>query len=68
MSASGDDGEIYYTLLGIRLDGVPSVVDVVYAPLPSALSRARALFKEHASCISIEIWRDSGLVERLARP
>lgn len=66
MDAS-EEAESYYTLLGIRADGVASVVDVVMAALPRARARARDLLSEHASCISVEVWREANMVDRLAR-
>lgn len=60
--------EQFYTLLGVRPDGVASVVDLIAAPdLPFARDRARALLREHASCHVVELWQDGGLVEQLSR-
>jgi len=70
-----DDGAVdqaasedVYTLLGVRPDGVASVVDLVVTPeLPAARARAAALLREHASCAVVEMWRDGALVEQFAR-
>jgi len=60
--------EQFYTLLGVRPDGVASVVDLVAASdLPYARDRARALLREHASCHLVEVWRDGAMIEQLAR-
>jgi hypothetical protein len=57
-----------YTLLGVRPDGVASVVDLVAVEdALMARSRARALLREHLSCNLVEVWRDGDLVERLSR-
>jgi hypothetical protein len=57
-----------YTLLGVRADGVASVVDLVAAVDPlMATRRAQALLREHQSCDLVEVWRDGALVEQLAR-
>jgi hypothetical protein len=59
--------EEVYTLLGVRRDGVASVVDLV-ADVPGHVhERAEALLKEHASCVAVEVWRDGGLVEKVQR-
>ena len=56
------------TLLGVRGDGVASIVDLMPAEgLPAVRSRARRLLEEHASCRVIEVWRGGALVEELAR-
>ncbi len=58
-----------FTLLGVRDDGIASVVDLVAADsLPDVRRRARWLLKEHASCHVVEVWRDGALVEELGRP
>jgi hypothetical protein len=58
--------EILYTLLGVRPDGVASVVDLVAAEdLNFARDRARALLREHRSCTSVELWREGAFVEQL---
>lgn len=60
--------EPVFTLLGVRPDGVASVVDLVPAPdLPRARDRAQALLREHASCNRVEVWRDGALVDELSR-
>lgn len=60
--------EQYYTLLGVRPDGVASVVDLVAADsLGLVLTRAEAMLREHLSCNHIEVWRDGALLEQLAR-
>ena len=68
MSQGADtiDTEVF-TLLGVRRDGVASVVDLVADDVVSARRRAQALLTEHASCEAVEVWRDGGLVERVAR-
>ena len=63
-----EGAEQYYTLLGVRPDGVASVVDLVAADnLGSARTRARALLREHLSCNHVEVWRDGALLDQLAR-
>ena len=56
-----------YTLLGVREDGVASVVDLVAEGASFAHRRAEALLQEHASCEAVEVWRDGGLVEKVSR-
>ena len=56
-----------YTLLGVRGDGIASVVDLVADDAESARRRAEALLKEHASCEAVEVWRDGGLIEKIER-
>jgi len=56
-----------FTLLGVRRDGVASVVDLVADGPADVRLRAEALLKEHASCEAVEIWRDGGLVEKILR-
>jgi hypothetical protein len=57
-----------FTLLGVRGDGVASVVDLMAADsLPDVLSRAEWLLKEHASCRVIEVWLGGALLEECAR-
>jgi hypothetical protein len=56
-----------YTLLGVRRDGVASVVDLVADGPADARHRAEALLKEHASCEAVEVWRAGGLVEKILR-
>lgn len=54
-----------YTLLGVRADGVASVVDLVPASdLAFARQRALAMLAEHESCRSIEVWFDGSMVEQ----
>jgi len=63
-----DVTEDVYTLLGVRRDGVASVVDLVATPeLPTVRARAEALLREHASCETVEVWRGGALVEQLDR-
>ena len=46
-----EDPETFYTLLGVRPDGVASIVDLVAAEDPlMARRRAQALLREHLSC------------------
>jgi hypothetical protein len=60
--------ETFYTLLGVRPDGVASVVDLVAAEdLLMARRCAHALLREHQSCNLVEVWRDGALVEQLKR-
>ena len=60
--------ETFYTLLGVRPDGVASVVDLVAAEdLLMARRCAHALLREHQSCDRVEVWRDGALVEQLKR-
>ena len=59
--------EEVYTLLGVRPDGVASVVDLVADDADRAHHRAAALLREHASCDAVEIWRDGVLVETVGR-
>ena len=57
-----------FTLLGVRGDGIASVVDLVAAEaLSDVRLRAQWLLKEHASCRVVEVWRDGALVEELGR-
>ncbi|MDB5444479.1 MAG: hypothetical protein JWP86_1109 [Phenylobacterium sp.] len=56
-----------FTLLGVRRDGVASVVDLVADDPAGARRRAEALLKEHASCEAVEVWRDGGLFEKIVR-
>ena len=61
------DDEVF-TLLGVRRDGVASVVDLVPADgLSAARDRARALLREHDSCETVEVWQGGALVEELPR-
>jgi len=63
-----DSTEEVFTLLGVRGDGVASIVDLVAGEgLPAVRSRANWLLKEHASCRVVEVWRGGALVEELAR-
>lgn len=67
-SAVQQEAEQYFTLLGVRPDGVASVVDlVVAADLAAARRQADALLREHQSCSVVEVWRDGALIEQLAR-
>jgi hypothetical protein len=62
------EAEQFYTLLGVRPDGVASVVDLVAAEdLPMARARAQFLLREHQSCTIVEVWRDGALLDQLAR-
>jgi hypothetical protein len=56
-----------FTLLGVRRDGIASVVDLVADEMDAARRRAQALLKEHASCEAVEVWRGGGLVETVVR-
>ena len=56
-----------FTLLGVRRDGIASVVDLVADDVLNVRRRAEALLKEHASCEAVEVWRDGGLVEKIVR-
>jgi hypothetical protein len=63
-----EDSETFYTLLGVRPDGVASIVDLVAAEdLLMARRRAQALLREHLSCNLVEVWRDGALVDQLTR-
>jgi hypothetical protein len=63
-----DSSASCYTLLGVRPDGVASVVDLVAVEdALVARSKARALLREHLSCSLVEVWRDGDLIERLSR-
>jgi hypothetical protein len=56
------------TLLGVRLDGVATVVDLMPADNAHNIHcRAQWLLREHASCHTIEVWRGGALVEQLGR-
>lgn len=59
--------DVIYTLLGVRRDGIASVVDLVADGSASVRRRAEALLKEHASCDAVEVWRDGELVEKILR-
>jgi hypothetical protein len=56
-----------FTLLGVRRDGIASVVDLVADGLSAARRRARAMLHEHGSCEAVEVWRDGGLIEKVVR-
>lgn len=56
-----------FTLLGVRRDGVASVVDLVADGLGAARRRAQAMLREHGSCEAVELWRDGGLIEKVER-
>jgi hypothetical protein len=61
-------GETCYTLLGVRPDGVASVVDLIAASdLPVVRRRAQFLLREHQSCHLVEVWRDGAMVDQLSR-
>lgn len=63
-----DNPEAFYTLLGVRPDGVASIVDLVAAEdLLMARRRALALLREHQSCNLVEVWRDGAMVDQLTR-
>jgi hypothetical protein len=68
VSKPPESTEDVFTLLGVRDDGVASVVDLMAADsLSDVLSRAQWLLKEHASCQLIEVWRGGALLEECAR-
>jgi hypothetical protein len=57
-----------YTLIGVRADGVASVVDLAPTEdLAGARRQARSLLREHLSCSHVELWRDGAMVEQLGR-
>ena len=63
-----DNSEIFYTLLGVRSDGVASIIDLVAARHQEVFRRhAQALLREHLSCTVVEVWRDGALVDQLMR-
>jgi hypothetical protein len=63
-----DPGGDVFTLLGVRGDGIASIVDLMAAEdLRTVRSRAQWLLKEHASCRVVEVWRGAALVEELGR-
>jgi hypothetical protein len=67
-SPAYETAEQYFTLLGVRPDGVASVVDLVAAEdLAVARRQASAMLREHQSCSLVEVWRDGALVEQLTR-
>jgi hypothetical protein len=55
------------TLLGVREDGVASIVDLDPNGLASARRRAEAMLAEHLSCTQVEIWREGALLARVSR-
>ncbi|HSV02069.1 MAG TPA: hypothetical protein VLI41_02595 [Phenylobacterium sp.] len=55
------------TLLGVRPDGVASIVDLVADGPIEARFRAEALLREHASCEAVEVWRGGALLEKVLR-
>ncbi|CAN7207503.1 hypothetical protein LJR219_000601 [Phenylobacterium sp. LjRoot219] len=60
--------DVFYTLLGVRPDGVASVVDLVPADSSLDVRRcAEALLREHLSCSFVEVWCDGQLIDQLAR-
>jgi hypothetical protein len=68
MTTECESGEDYYTLLGVRADGVASVVDLLLAEGTGPLrARAMKLLADHASCQTVEAWRGAVLVERFSR-
>jgi hypothetical protein len=68
MSETAPSVDETYTLLGVRADGVASIVDLVPASsLDQVRSRARALLNEHESCRTIEIWIEGSLLEQHGR-
>jgi hypothetical protein len=56
-----------FTLLGVRRDGVASVVDLVADGALTARHRAEALLREHASCEAVEVWQAGELIEKVLR-
>jgi hypothetical protein len=66
--SSVDGREQFYTLLGVRADGVVSVVDLVPADQTDRTRLcAQALLHEHQSCEVVEVWRDGAIVEKVTR-
>lgn len=64
MSEIASDPDETYTLLGVRADGVASIVDLVPAGgVEMARHRAKTMLSEHESCRTIEIWFDGSLLE-----
>jgi hypothetical protein len=60
--------EQFYTLLGVRPDGVASVVDLIVAQdVGGARSQALALLDEHQSCTLVEVWSEGAIVDQLTR-
>jgi hypothetical protein len=66
-AVTADIKEEVLTLLGVRHDGVASVIDLVSEGAGDAHARAEALLREHASCEAVEIWRDGLLLEKVLR-
>ena len=63
-----DRSDESFTLLGVRADGVASIIDLVPSQsLTEVRVRAQWLLREHASCSRVEVWRDGALVEQLGR-
>jgi hypothetical protein len=56
-----------FTLLGVRRDGVASVVDLVADGPGHARNRAEAMLNEHGSCEAVEVWQGGALVEKIVR-
>ena len=57
-----------YTLVGLRADGVASVVDIRPAgEADGGLSAGAAFLAEHASCNRVEVWLDGQLLTTLSR-
>jgi hypothetical protein len=68
MDGTTTEADDYYTLLGVRADGVAPVVDLIFADGRALLrGRAAAMLKEHASCELVEIWRGSVLITSVRR-
>lgn len=52
-----------YIFLGLRADGSIPAIDVAHnEDAVSALKRARAFLREHASCTAVEVWLDGHLI------
>jgi hypothetical protein len=61
-------GEDFFTLLGVRGDGVASVVDLVAVDESAHIRlRVNQLLRQHASCDVVEVWRDGALLEQHPR-
>lgn len=56
--------EAFYTLLGVRPDGVAPVIQMTPAATRArAVEEARSFLAEHRSCAWVEVWKDGALVE-----
>lgn len=55
------------TLLGVRRDGVASIVDLVADGPAYARRHAEALLREHASCEAVEVWHGGAMIEKIVR-